>query len=236
VLETIIRKVTTVELAAHDDALRPVQSHHAAIDAHWAHAAAANPNFFNGTILVGADVRYSSEAFQARCHPMQFKDFYYWRHHGKPDWGFYDMFGSAVIRAAGGEILLGVASQKTMNAGSAYFIGGFIDPRDRTVDGRIDIAASIVRELAEETGLTRHDVAQSPGTTVVMHGRMISLAQTFSAQAGAEALRNRILDFSAASAEQELADVLILRTADDAAHPRILPHAAALCRVLLAAD
>jgi hypothetical protein len=232
----VISQVATVELTARDHALRPDPSLHAAIDVHWQTASAANPNYFNGTIIVGANVRQAPDTFHADCHPMQFKDFLYWRHCGKPDWGFCDLFGSAVIRAAGGEILLGVASPGTMNAGSAYFVGGFIDPRDRTSDGRIDITGSIERELAEESGLSLRDVTRVPGTAVVTHKRMISLAQMFRANADADTLRARILAFSAASVERELADVLILRAPADAGDSRILPYAAALCRSLLAQD
>lgn len=228
-----VNSVTSVELIAAGVALRPDAVYHAAIDANWQSAVATNPKYFNGTIIVGASVRHSPTALTANCHPMQFKDFLYWRHLGKPDWGFFDLFGSAVIRAAGGEILLGVAAGTTMNAGSAYFVGGFIDPRDCTANGTVDITASIARELAEETGLNGVTVVRQPDTWVTVHGRMISVAQAFHSAADAAALRAAILTFAVASADRELADVIVVRSMDDLSDARILPYAAALCARLL---
>jgi ADP-ribose pyrophosphatase YjhB (NUDIX family) len=228
-----VRAVSRVELIAAGTALRPDPEHHAAIDAHWQAAAAANPKYFNGTIIVGAGVRHTPTALFANCHPMQFKDFLYWRHRGKPDWGFADLFGSAVIRARGGEILLGVAAATTMNAGSAYCVGGFIDLRDCNTDGTVDIAASIARELVEETGLNSATAERQSGTWVTVNGHVISVAQAFHSPAEAADLRTAILDFSHASTDRELADVIVVRSIADVSDARILPHAAALCAHLL---
>lgn len=229
----LVRAVTSVELIAAGTALRPDAVHHPAIDAHWQTATAANPKYFNGTIIVGAGVRVSGANFAATCHPMQFKDFLYWRHRGKPDWGFVDLFGSAVIRARGGEILLGVAGPTTMNAGSAYCVGGFIDLRDCTTNGRVDIEASIARELEEETGLNSATTARAPGTWVTADKRVISIGQVFHSPVDAMALRATILSFSNASADRELVDVIVIRSIADMSDARILPNAAALCAHLL---
>ena len=228
-----VRAVTSVELIAAGTALRPDAEHHAAIDAHWQMAIAANPKYFNGTIIVGADVQHAPTTLIATCHAMQFKDFLYWRHRGKPDWGFVDLFGSAVIRARGGEILLGVAGPTTMNAGSAYCVGGFIDQRDCNANGRVDIEASIARELEEETGLNGTTTVRAPGTWVTVDQRVVSIGQVFQSPADATALRAAILNFSNASVERELADVIIVRSIADVSDVRILPHAAALCAHLL---
>jgi 8-oxo-dGTP pyrophosphatase MutT (NUDIX family) len=226
--------VNVVRLAASERAFHPGGEHAEAVEAHWKQAVAANPKYFNGAIVVATDVRMEGGVLSANCHPMQFKEFLYWRHLGKPAWGFVDLFGSAVVRAAQGEIMLGVAASTTMNAGSAYFFGGFIDLRDRTNEGGFDISTSIARELAEETGLDRAAVSRAAGTWVTVSGPMVSLGQVFQSQVPAAALRTAMLAHSAGSAEQELADVLIVRDTSDLADDRILPYTAALCCQLLA--
>jgi 8-oxo-dGTP pyrophosphatase MutT (NUDIX family) len=231
-------RVSSVELTFAPDLLRPSALHQAAIDDHWRAACARNPRYFNGTILVGVEMKQRADAFTATCRPFQFKDFFYWRHVGRPDWGFVDLFGSAIVRANAGEILLGVAASTTMNAGAAYFVGGFLDLRDCTPDNRVDITASIARELAEETGLTSLDAVASlqlaPGFWITIDGRMISIAAEWQATQSAAALRDSVLAFSHASADQELADVLIISQPDDLADPRILPFTRAMCHKLLA--
>jgi hypothetical protein len=233
-----VMRASSVDLTFAPDLLRPSAQHQAAIDDHWRAACDRNPGYFNGTILVGVEPNQLADAFTATCRPFQFKDFLYWRHIGHPDWGFVDLFGSAIVRANAGEILLGVAASTTMNAGAAYFVGGFLDRRDCTPDNRVDITASSARELADETGLTRFDadaaLQLAPGFWITIDGRMISIAAEWQSTQSAAALRDSVLAFSRASADQELADVLIISQPDDLADPRILPFTRAMCHKLLA--
>jgi ADP-ribose pyrophosphatase YjhB (NUDIX family) len=235
--EIDVRRVTSIDLTFAPTPRRPDIAHHAAIEHHWRAASANNPSYFNGTILIGVNPHHTGDGFSAICQPMQFKDFLYWRHVGRPDWGFVDLFGSAVLRANDGAILLGLAASTTMNAGSAYFIGGFLDPRDCATDGRVDIAASIARELNEETGLSTQGVdatlRSAPGAWITTDGRMISIATVYHSALSAEQLRDAMISFSRASDDQEIAEVLVVTGGDDVSDPRILPFTRALCDRLL---
>jgi 8-oxo-dGTP pyrophosphatase MutT (NUDIX family) len=232
-----IERVASVDLTFGAEPLRLDVAHHTAVDDYWQAACAAKPGYFNGTILVGTSPHLTADSFTAICRPMQFKDFLYWRHVGRPDWGFVDLFGSAIVCARAGEALLGVAASTTMNAGSAYFIGGFLDLRDCTPDGRVDIAASIARELIEETGLTCAGpdvtVTASTDTWVTIDGRMISIGRIYRSPVAAHELASDIIDYSRASRDQEIAEVLVIATTDDLADYRILPFTRALCHRLL---
>ncbi len=104
-----------------------------------------------------------ADRFEGQLMPVEFKSFLYWKEHGYPDTSVRDTFGSALIRSAEGHILLGRQRAGNINAGLAYLPGGFIDGRDVAADGSIDIAASVAREVAEETGLGAGDIERMPG-------------------------------------------------------------------------
>ena len=84
---------------AHDNA--------AAIDAHWATRSKANPGYFNGEIHLLRDAHTSGGAFTASFVQTDFKSYLYWRESGYPAAQATDAFGSAILRAAEGYVLLG---------------------------------------------------------------------------------------------------------------------------------
>ena len=126
-----------------------------------------------------------------------------------------DGFGSALICAADGAIVLGGRRAGNVNGGLAYLPGGFIDGRDVASDGRIDIAASIARELEEETGLTAKDVTVQPGYLVTITGPHVSIAKTFHSGLDAEELMRKIESHLAADATSELDGMVIVRDVRD---------------------
>src|SRR3982074_1821097 len=98
--------------------------------------------------------------------------------------------------------------------GKIYFPTGVPDPSD-IVDGMVDLAGSIRREMAEETGL--HADAYEAGqawycvltTPHIAHFKMLHVRET------ATALRTRIRAHLAGEAQPELADVRIVRGPGD---------------------
>ena len=75
-----------------------------------------------------------------------------WRDWGFPDRAVRNCFAAGAIRASDGAFVLGVMGPQTANAGKIYFPAGTPDPGD-VVGQEVDLAGSVRREIAEETGL-----------------------------------------------------------------------------------
>lgn len=148
------------------------------ISEHWAKRSAQSSAFFNGRIYMLRDYALDS-AFSGALFETDFANFLYWREHGFPDRSVYDGFGSALLRSADSDIILGKQRSGNINAGLAYLPGGFIDVRDRQANGSIDIAASILREVTEETGLTSDVLVCEPGFIITRCGQLVSIAAEF---------------------------------------------------------
>jgi hypothetical protein len=114
------------------------------------------------------------------------------------------------LRAADGAFLVGVMARQTANAGLIYFPSGTPDPTD-IVGDRVDLERSVMREVAEETGLTASDFTAQPGWIAVLAGPRIAQMKLLKSAMKAEALRKRILDHLAAEREPELSDIRIIR-------------------------
>jgi len=205
------------------------RAHATAIDAHWLARLQTHPGYFNGVVHVIADGAFASgEAgvFSADLIASDFKSFLYWKERGHPPAGVRDAFGSAILRSAEGHVLLGRQSAGHINAGLAYLPGGFIDDRDVDGDGVVDIGASIVRELAEETLLGPDDVTIVPGFRIVQCGVQIAMAREFRSPQRADDLRARIVKTLEAQQQAELADIVIVRSMDDVARENVPAYAA----------
>jgi NUDIX domain len=207
----------------------------AEIAAHWQRASAERPKLFDGTVYMLRDGVLDDESFRGTYVRTDFKSFLYWRENGYPDASVRDSFGSAVIRSAEGHVLLGRQTSGNVNAGLAYPPGGFIDTRDVTADGSIDIDASITRELAEETGLDPLELRRTPGYVLTRAGALVSIGIEWRSPMSAVALRERILAHVRRQAVPELADVVIVRSVPEIDEDTTPRYAQVLLRALLTA-
>lgn len=189
--------------------------HGSEIDAHWAQRKADNPAFFNGALHLMTRHVMEEGVFRAEFVRTDFKSFLYWRETGAPDRSVADAFGSALLRSAEGHVLLGRQRPGNINGGLAYLPGGFIDARDVVEDGAIDIEASIVRELAEETGLEPAALERTPGFILTFLGPLVSIAAEFRSPLPVEELCAAISAHIAAEADPELAEMVVVRSARD---------------------
>lgn len=98
-----------------------------------------------------------------------------------------------------------------------YFPAGTPDPDD-VIDGKVDLAGSVTREVAEETGLGPADFVAGEGWHCVLENRRMPLMKVLQAHEPAEPLRRRILDHIARDAMPELGDIRIVRDRRDL-HP-----------------
>ena len=149
------------------------------IEAHWQEATRVNPSYFNGIVHLVDDVSLESGGLNASLVRTDFKSYLYWREQGFPEAGVLDGFGSALIRSSEGHVILGRQRAGNVNSGLVYLPSGFIDEQDVEADGSIDIVASVVREIAEETGAQGELLSRGPGFLVTRSGPQLSMAVPF---------------------------------------------------------
>ena len=179
------------------------------IEAHWQRRRASNPGFFNGRVFVMEPPRLSGGVLEADLIETDFASFLFWKENGYPDAAARDGFGSALIRACGGEVLLGRQLPGHVNSGLLYMPGGFIDLSDVKQDGLIDIDGSIAREIGEEIGLGLQHFKRRSGYLVTQLGSQVSIAVELVSPLDAETLRKLLLQRIAQQKEPELADFAI---------------------------
>jgi ADP-ribose pyrophosphatase YjhB (NUDIX family) len=230
-------RVTYVEacdLTVSDAAWAFARENFAAIDAHWQRATLENPSYFNGRIYVLAQSRLEDGVFSGQLIAAEFKAFLYWKETGQTDMSVCDVFGSALIRSGDGAILLGRQRAGNLNAGLVYLPGGFIDPRDRDEEGRVDIRASVLREVEEETGLRAHTLAVSEGFLVTTVGQQVSIAVELVGDGDAGQMMAFMRDAVAHEAAPELDEIVAVRTAADLEGLPMPEYAQVLLRQVLA--
>lgn len=227
-----VSRAHTITLRVDHSARWTYSEQHAdAMDAHWQAAVQRNPAFFNGTVHALTELSWSGDDVTGTLMPIPFKAMLYWREAGFPvEAGIRDGFGSALIRSREGHVVLGRQRPGNLNAGLAYLPGGFIDPRDEMAPGMIDIAASVAREVVEETGLGPDVLTREPGFLVTETGPYVSFSGVFTSQLSSHDLAARVRAHIAGETDPELAEPVVLQSPDDLAHEAI----AAYARVLLA--
>lgn len=210
-----VRNVAECDLRAGDGVWNYAIENAAAIDAGWQQARATRPSYFNGTVYLTERFEIAGNRARARLLKSDFKSYLHWRLAGYPETGVCDGFGSALLKSCDGAVLLGRQRAGNVNEGLAYLPGGFIDSRDVADDGAIDIAASIARELCEETGLTLAELDREEAFFVTQSKAQLSIAITFTSRLDAAALQARIAHHIAADGQSELAEAVIVRSSAD---------------------
>jgi len=210
-----MRALRIAGLARADFSFQPwawpfAQRRRAEIDAHFAARRARTPELWNGRVLLLRDWHLDGDALTGTFFETDFASFIAWRDWGFPDADATNCFSMGALRASDGAYLLGVMASHTANAGRAYFPAGTPEPED-IAGNTVDLAANVLREVAEETGLTAADFDVAAGWTAVFAGRRVALMKELQAREPAEALRGRILRHLARERQPELSDMRIVR-------------------------
>jgi 8-oxo-dGTP pyrophosphatase MutT (NUDIX family) len=180
------------------------------IDRHFAALKSAQPALWNGRVLLLHDHAVEGTVFRGAYLETDFASFIAWRDWDFPDRTIRNCFSLGALRGSDGGFLLGVMGAHTVNAGKIYFPAGTPDPDD-IVGEEVDLAGSVWRELAEETGLVRADLVAEDGWYCVLAGARIALVKILQARETAELLRRRILAHLARERAPELADIRVVR-------------------------
>lgn len=227
-----VGRCRSVSLAVRDGDWTFARANARTIDEHWAARTAENPSLFNGRVFIMERGGLDGDRFEAVLKPIEFKAFLFWKERVRSDRHGFDCFGSGLLRSREGHVLLGQAGMHTINAGLLYPPGGFFDERD-VADGRIDLEASVRREVIEETGLAAAGLAPEPHAWVTRIGPQISLAVEYHLPHSSAELRAAIMDNLSRQTRPELDDIVIVKTPADLANPSISLYARVLLEVVL---
>lgn len=211
----------------------PFEAAHAArIEEHWRGLSAANPHLWNGRVLKLRGWSLQGGVLSGRMLDASYAAFLAWRDWGYPDPDICNLFGSAVIRTADGALVFGQMAAHTATAGQVYPPGGNLDHGDITADGRVDVPASIARELAEETGLRAED-AQFNGHFAILDGPRLCVAAVLAFPHSAAEIARLIHEHNDKDDKPELAAAVILRRRQDVGGLAMPPYARILAQALL---
>jgi 8-oxo-dGTP pyrophosphatase MutT (NUDIX family) len=186
----------------------------AEIAAFWAELTAKNPALWNGRVLLLYRQVVSDGVFSGDYLETDYASFTAWRRWDAPQAGVHDCFSAAAIVSADGALLLGEMGSHTANAGRIYFPCGTPDPSD-IADDKVDLAASVARELKEETGLDVGEFTAESGWTAVLDRQLIVQVKTLRSALSADDLRSRMLAHLASEKQPELSDIVIVRSPRD---------------------
>jgi 8-oxo-dGTP pyrophosphatase MutT (NUDIX family) len=186
-----------------------------AIAANWADKTAHKPQMFNGRVLLIHRYDEDSDIVRTVYFETDFADFLAWRDLGYPDPGVANGFAMGALQGSDGAYVCGVMGGTTANAGRIYFPAGTPDPSDLRSGGTVDLSSSVVRELREETGLSETAGRIADHWIVVRHWPAVAFLRPIVFDEPAEELAQRIRGAIARQEQPELADVRVIRSADD---------------------
>jgi 8-oxo-dGTP pyrophosphatase MutT (NUDIX family) len=214
-----ILRVAELDLKLRQRAWRFAEERADDIHAHWRKRQTEQPSLFDGRVLLMGEHDFVSREdgetiLRGEYFETDFKAFLAWRDFGFPDPSVCNGFSMAALQASDGAYLLGQMSEHTANAGAIYFAAGTPDPSD-VFDGRVDLRASVVRELEEETGLKANDLVVAEDWVVVDDAPRIACMKPVRAAEDAETLKARIEKYLASEERPELASVHIARSPAD---------------------
>ena len=195
------------------------ETRRAEIDAYFEKLRRDKPALWNGRVLLMHEYAIDGALFRGAFLETDYASFLAWRDWELPDPTIRNCFAMGALCASDGAFLLGVMAPHTANAGKIYFPGGTPEPAD-IVGETVDLEGNVLREVAEETGLTPGELDIEACWHVLIAGPRIAMMKLMQASETADALRARILAHLASEIDPELCDILIARGRADL-HPNM---------------
>jgi 8-oxo-dGTP pyrophosphatase MutT (NUDIX family) len=180
------------------------------IDAHWERLRKATPALFDGEVLVLHRGGVEDGVFRGAYLKTRYSSFITARDLDFPDGITRNAFAMGALRSSDGAFLLGVMGDHTANPGKIYFPAGTPDTSDIAA-GKVDLAASVAREMEEETGLNSSSLRFAQDWTVVSHGSRVALMRRVDIDMPADEARELILRNIASQEDPELAGIHVVR-------------------------
>ncbi len=210
-----IRRVSRVEACCRPfDWTWPKQNRDF-VEENWKRRTAGKPQMFNGRVLLLQDVAFEQDLCRNTYFEADYADFVAWIDKGYPDPAIANGFAMGALRGSDGAYICGVMGNGTTNAGRVYFAAGTPDLSDLKLDGTVDLATSLTRELAEETGLEEGDYRVDDEWIIVQRWPTIALLRMVTLPVMAEEGAAKIRANIARQHEPELQDVRIIRGPED---------------------
>jgi hypothetical protein len=214
-LPPVIHRVTTLDLKFEPFAWPFASKRRAEIDAHFIASQREKPRIWNGRVLLGREPSFAGGCFRASYFETDFASLLAWRDWGFPDpGGVFNGFGMGALRSADGAFVMGRMAAHTANSGRVYFPSGTPDLND-IVDGAVDIAGSVEREVEEETGLRPADYHAAAHWDCVVSDASIAMMRTLIVEATGDAVKARIEANLARQAHPELSAIHLVRAMSD---------------------
>lgn len=187
-----------------------------AIAENWAVEASANPYLFNGDIVLQRHLTFDNGVIRGVAHVIPYSTLLWWRKQADPT-GALHLFGFAVLVSSDNAIIAIRMSERTANPGQVYCAAGSLDLSD-IVDGRLDLAGNMRREVREETGLDLDAAQADPHSYASHHANRIVVFRFYRFSMTADAMVARVEAHMPHDAEQEIDAVIVIRSADRDAH------------------
>ena len=187
----------------------------AEIDAFWRKLSADKPHVYDGRVLLLHEQDWQGAHFQAHAFETSYSAFMTWKRLGFPDTRVTNFFGMAALRSQDGAFLLGEMGPQTANAGQSYFPAGTPEPAD-VMSGRVDLAASVMRECLEETGLALSELDLRDSWTAVITQGQIAFMRDLRLFMDAQSAKRQIEANLAQEEVPEFSRFHIVRTPQDA--------------------
>ena len=185
------------------------------IDAFFAARQKQRTGMWNGRVMLMYDAAMANGTFRGTFFEIDYAAYHAWCSWDFPDGdGVRNGFSAGALRTADGAFVLGEMGRQTAYPGSIYFPCGTPDLSD--VSGsRVDLDASMRRELREEIGIGEDAYAADRAWFVVDAGPRVALIKVLRAHEPAEALHRRIAAHLAREATPELAGIRMARSPAD---------------------
>jgi len=213
-MNPVIHRVITLDLAFTPSPWAFADQRRAEIDSHFAQKQGEKPGLFNGRVLLGRNPVFAGTHFSADYFETDFASFLAWRDFGFHDQDVFNGFGMGALRSDDGAYVLGEMGMGTANGGKIYFPSGTPDLDDINGD-RVDLAASVAREVEEETGLSPADYRAAQDWHGVVTGSSIALMRVLDVAMPAAALCAKIEANLAQQATPELSAMHVVRRVAD---------------------